>query len=101
MVGIAIFGATIFFAQYFQLVRGQTPTQSGLLTLPLFTARVATLVQQIKASELAPGVERILLPGELESARRQARLQDGIPISEDASTTLQAIAANLGLRLEL
>jgi LDH2 family malate/lactate/ureidoglycolate dehydrogenase len=70
-----------------------------LMPLPLFTARVATLVQQIKASELAPGVERILLPGELEFARREARLQDGIPISEDASTTLQAIAANLELRL--
>lgn len=34
-VGIALFGATVYLAQYMQLARGATPTQSGLLTLPL------------------------------------------------------------------
>jgi EmrB/QacA subfamily drug resistance transporter len=35
LVGVALFGATTFLGQYFQLARGETPTKAGLLTLPL------------------------------------------------------------------
>ncbi|MGJ1429638.1 MDR family MFS transporter [Clavibacter sepedonicus] len=34
-VGISLFGTSVFLAQYMQLSRGATPTQSGLLTIPL------------------------------------------------------------------
>jgi EmrB/QacA subfamily drug resistance transporter len=34
-VGVAMFGATIFLSQYFQLARGESPTMSGVLTLPM------------------------------------------------------------------
>lgn len=34
-VGIAMFGSSVFFGQYFQLARGYSPTESGLLTLPM------------------------------------------------------------------
>jgi EmrB/QacA subfamily drug resistance transporter len=34
-VGIAMFGTTIFLTQYMQLARGYSPTQSGLLTIPM------------------------------------------------------------------
>jgi EmrB/QacA subfamily drug resistance transporter len=34
-VGVAMFGATVYLAQYMQLARGATPTQSGLLTIPM------------------------------------------------------------------
>jgi EmrB/QacA subfamily drug resistance transporter len=34
-VGVAMFGATIFLSQYFQISRGASPTKSGLLTMPL------------------------------------------------------------------
>lgn len=34
-VGIAMFGVTVYLAQYMQLARGATPTQSGLLTIPM------------------------------------------------------------------
>lgn len=34
-VGIAQFGASVFLSQYFQLARSHTPTQAGLLMLPL------------------------------------------------------------------
>ena len=33
-VGVAMFGTTVYLAQYMQLARGATPTQSGLLTHP-------------------------------------------------------------------
>jgi LDH2 family malate/lactate/ureidoglycolate dehydrogenase len=72
-----------------------------LLPLALFQERLAALIEQINASERAEGVERIWLPGELESMRREARRQDGIPVTEDALTTLQAVAGSLGLQLEI
>jgi EmrB/QacA subfamily drug resistance transporter len=34
-VGVAMFGATIFLAQYFQIARGESPTVSGLRTMPM------------------------------------------------------------------
>jgi EmrB/QacA subfamily drug resistance transporter len=34
-VGIALFGTTVFLTQYMQLARGKSPTESGLLTIPL------------------------------------------------------------------
>lgn len=34
-VGVAMFGATIFLSQYFQLARGDSPTQAGLSTMPM------------------------------------------------------------------
>ncbi len=34
-VGVAQFGASVFLAQYFQVARGHSPTEAGLLMLPL------------------------------------------------------------------
>ncbi|GLY28322.1 MDR family MFS transporter [Kineosporia sp. NBRC 101731] len=34
-VGIAMFGGSVFLGQYFQVARGYSPTQAGLLTMPL------------------------------------------------------------------
>ncbi|GAB3801272.1 MDR family MFS transporter [Micromonospora zhanjiangensis] len=34
-VGLAMFGASVFLGQYFQISRGQSPTMSGLMTLPM------------------------------------------------------------------
>jgi len=34
-VGVAMFGSSVFLSQYMQVSRGQTPTVSGLLTIPM------------------------------------------------------------------
>ncbi|NII67883.1 EmrB/QacA subfamily drug resistance transporter [Cellulomonas uda] len=34
-VGIAMFGTSVFLSQYMQLARGKTPTESGLMTIPM------------------------------------------------------------------
>ncbi|WP_299531326.1 MDR family MFS transporter [uncultured Streptomyces sp.] len=34
-VGMAMFGGAVFLGQYFQIGRGNTPTEAGLLTIPL------------------------------------------------------------------
>lgn len=43
-VGVAMFGTAVFLAQYFQIARGKTPTESGLLTIPMV---IGTLVAGI------------------------------------------------------
>ncbi|MGH3390333.1 MAG: MFS transporter [Actinomadura sp.] len=35
LVGTAMFGATTFLSQYFQLARGESPTMAGIMTLPM------------------------------------------------------------------
>ena len=35
VVGLAMFGTAVFLGQYMQLARGKTPTESGLLTIPM------------------------------------------------------------------
>ncbi|WP_436737700.1 MFS transporter [Streptomyces sp. BBFR102] len=34
-VGIAMFSGTVFFSQYFQMARGESPTMSGVMTIPM------------------------------------------------------------------
>jgi EmrB/QacA subfamily drug resistance transporter len=34
-VGIAMFGTSVFLSQYMQIARGKSPTESGLLTIPM------------------------------------------------------------------
>ena len=40
-VGVAMFGATVFLNQYFQLSRGSSPTLSGIQTIPLIFGLIA------------------------------------------------------------
>ncbi len=35
MVGVAMFGATVFLSQYFQIARGMSPTHAGLMSIPM------------------------------------------------------------------
>ncbi|MFE5186581.1 MFS transporter [Streptomyces sp. NPDC056628] len=64
-VGVAMFAGTIFFSQYFQLARGESPTMSGILTIPMIlglfvsstvSGQVITRTGRWKAWLLAGGV---------------------------------------------
>src|SRR4051812_32084561 len=44
VVGVAMFGAIIFLPQYLQIVKGESPTASGLLTLPLMVGLLGTSI---------------------------------------------------------
>ncbi len=48
-VGIAMFGGSVFIGQYFQVAGGRTPTEAGLLTIPLM---VGSLVGTITSGQL-------------------------------------------------
>ncbi|GHC81786.1 EmrB/QacA family drug resistance transporter [Nocardiopsis terrae] len=41
-VGMAMFGGAVFLGQYFQLARGYSPTEAGLLTTPLMLGMMAS-----------------------------------------------------------
>lgn len=66
-----------------------------------FQSRMEQLRAEILQGERLPGVTRLLLPGELEHERRQARLQHGIPVHADAPAALSAFCASLGLESPL
>jgi LDH2 family malate/lactate/ureidoglycolate dehydrogenase len=69
------------------------------LFIPLdeFMARIDRLRSEMTRAERAPGVERIVVPGELEYERRSLRLQHGIPLDADTMTALHQLAAELGI----
>lgn len=62
-----------------------------------FLAQVRDLAERIHALEPAPGVERILLPGERGHDTEIARQRDGIPISDGTVKRLKASALALGV----
>ncbi|MET9144874.1 MDR family MFS transporter [Streptomyces sp. NPDC057197] len=65
LVGIALFAGTVFFSQYFQLARGDSPTRSGVMTIPFIgglfisstvSGRVITTTGKWKGWLLSGGV---------------------------------------------
>lgn len=62
-----------------------------------FKARVDNLIQQMKSSKLAPGYDRIYLPGEPEHVKRARYLKEGIPMLSSVIADLIALAAELGI----
>ncbi|GAA0340598.1 MFS transporter [Actinoallomurus spadix] len=64
-IGVAMFGATTFLSQYFQLARGDSPTKAGLMTLPMIaglalastiSGRIITRTGRYKAFMVAGGI---------------------------------------------
>jgi LDH2 family malate/lactate/ureidoglycolate dehydrogenase len=68
---------------------------SRFLPLADFRAHVDQLVDDVHASELAPGTARILVPGELEAERREYRRRHGIPLPTALVEELDAMATSL------
>jgi LDH2 family malate/lactate/ureidoglycolate dehydrogenase len=66
-----------------------------------FRARIDRLVDHVKASEVASGVEEVFIAGEPEARRKAARLRDGIPVSAVVLEELGGVARGLGLSANL
>ncbi|KAA1378150.1 Ldh family oxidoreductase [Aeromicrobium fastidiosum] len=64
-----------------------------------FDGSVTELVAQIGASRLAPGTERVLLPGQLEDERAAAALVDGVPVESSVVDGLRGAAQLVGAEL--
>lgn len=67
------------------------------LPLELFFERIDELLDQIHQAPTLPGVERILVAGELEYGLQEVRELDGIPLDTPVVDALGAVERELGL----
>ena len=68
---------------------------------PEFARRTERLIDDMKAVPLAPGVDEILFPGELED-RNAARVdREGVDLAPKTIEELTALAAELGVEIDL
>lgn len=66
-----------------------------------FRGRVTRLVEMVKASDRARGVEEVYVAGEIEFRRKAERLRNGIPLSDVVRDELRALAADAGVPFDL
>jgi LDH2 family malate/lactate/ureidoglycolate dehydrogenase len=64
-----------------------------------FQERVAEFAAQILASPPAPGVDRVMLPGQLELERFRSARMDGIPMSSSVMQSLEETASAAGVEI--
>src|SRR2546428_13734019 len=70
--------------------RALDPAQ--FMPLDEFCRRIDRLVEMVKKSELARGVDEVFIAGEIEFRRRADRLRDGIPLSQVVFKELETLA---------
>ncbi|KYH31031.1 Ldh family oxidoreductase [Neomoorella mulderi] len=64
-----------------------------------FAIRFDTLIADLKDSPLAPGFEKIYVPGEIEMETREERLRSGIPLDEEVIQELKNVSETTGVPL--
>jgi LDH2 family malate/lactate/ureidoglycolate dehydrogenase len=64
-----------------------------------FGERLAELCAQVAASPTAPGVDRVLLPGQLEAERHAEARRDGVPVSGSVLESLHRVAGELDVEI--
>jgi len=69
----------------------------GYIPIDEFRQRMDALIDQIHASPLAPGSERIYLPGEIEFNLEQERQRSGIPLEQRLLDRLDQLGVERGI----
>jgi len=69
---------------------------NAMMTRTAFDELMSTYVASIKSSQRLPGVDEILMPGEIELRRREERQRDGVVIPDETWRQLNVLAAELG-----
>jgi hydroxycarboxylate dehydrogenase B len=65
-----------------------------------YQALLDKYVASIKGSKRMPGVEEILMPGEIEQRRQQQRTAEGVSIPDETWRQIRELAGRLGVLLE-
>ncbi|MCH2590757.1 MAG: Ldh family oxidoreductase [Planctomycetales bacterium] len=73
---------------------------SAFTELDAYQELVAKYIAHIKAAERQPGVDEILMPGEIELRRRDQRLADGVEVPEETWRQISELADRLEVSLE-
>lgn len=71
----------------------------GLLDLGVFTARMETLIDKLKALEPAAGVSEVMYPGEPELKASLVNAVQGVPLKAEIADGLRELGQSLGLAL--
>jgi len=66
-----------------------------------FKARMDEYIRVMKASELAPGTEEILMPGEIEFRKEAQQRADGIVLEASVVDEVFAVARSLGVDIDV
>jgi L-2-hydroxycarboxylate dehydrogenase (NAD+) len=64
-----------------------------------FQALTRKFIEEVKNSRKAPGVQRIMIPGQPEYEERKRRLAEGIPIPEEVWSEIKSIISELNLKI--
>ena len=93
------------------LIDTATPTDAGHCFIVLdiecfmdrseFTGRMRRLVDEMHAAEPAPGVDRVLVPGEFEHRNERRSLERGLELEPVVVSHLEAVARDLDLPLDI
>ena len=67
------------------------------IPLEEYRRHIDKLERFMRCSPPAPGFDEILMPGEIESRKKQQRLSEGIPIDDETWRQIQETAANVGI----
>ena len=66
-----------------------------------FKERSDSLIRQLRSAKLAPGFDRIYVPGEIAFLEKEKRIEEGIPIHISVYRELGQVASDLGLELAM
>jgi LDH2 family malate/lactate/ureidoglycolate dehydrogenase len=73
----------------------------GFMPIQQFKRRVDEYIQAAKALPKAPGVEEILMPGEIEYRLQEERQENGIPLARATVTSLEELGEELNVEMDL
>lgn len=69
---------------------------SGLMESTVFNSRITAMIDEIKSAPKAKGIEKIMMPGEMEHAKREAAFRDGLALPETVLVNLVGLAEDIG-----
>ncbi|MDK2836484.1 MAG: hypothetical protein PWP21_1261, partial [Thermosediminibacterales bacterium] len=69
----------------------------NFMSLETFKRRMDSMIQRIRNSKKAEGVDRIYMPGEIEYLKSKELIEKGITVNEKVIKELNDLAENLGI----
>jgi LDH2 family malate/lactate/ureidoglycolate dehydrogenase len=89
------------------MVDGPIPGRDGQFYLALniaafedvatFKARMDKIIREYRSTRLAPGVNRVFVPGAMEAELERRQSQEGVPLNEATVQGIRDVAAQLGV----
>ena len=72
LIGVAMFGSTVYLSQYFQLARGMSPTHAGLMSIAMVGGLLVSSIVDRPDHHRAPACWKRYLVGGMVARRSSA-----------------------------